>query len=137
MTAANEAFECVKAVIASDNGRDAAAYRALLHDDYLAEVHGRVTVTNAEDEVAAIKGWWAACSDVHLTPTAFHVAENVVTLLDSLAGTNDGDFFGRPATGKRFEVHNCTVLEVVSGKVKRVWRYSDTMGLMSQLGLGG
>ena len=134
MDGSEEALACVKAVVASDNGRDAAAYRALLHDDYVAQVHGKVTVTNAEDEVAAIQGWWAACSDVHLEPSAWHVAGNVVTLLYSLSGTNDGDLFGRPASGKRFEVHNCTVLEVVDRKVKRVWRYSDTAGLMAQLG---
>ena len=137
MTTSDAALAVVKAVIASDNGRDAAAYRALLHDDYVAHVHGRQTVENAEDEVAAIESWWSACSDVHLEPTAFHAAGDVVTLLYSLAGTNDGEFFGRPATGRRFEVHNCTVLEVVERKVKRVWRYSDTLGLMQQLGLGG
>ena len=136
MTISEEALHCVQSVIASDNARDALAYRALLHDDYVAEVHGHVTVTNADDEVAAIEGWWAACSDVHLEPTAFHAAKNVVTLLYSLRGTNDGDLFGRPASGRSFEVHNCTVLEVVERKVSRVWRYSDTRGLMQQLGIG-
>ena len=135
MTTSEEALACVQAVVESDNGRDAAAYRALLHDDYQAFVHGQQTQSDAEGEVAAIERWWAACSDVHLAPSAYHVADNVVTLLYSLSGTNDGEFFGQPATGKRFEVHNCTVLEVRDGKVSRVWRYSDTQGLMRQLGL--
>jgi len=43
--------------------------------------------------------------------------------------------FGVPATGKPFHVENCTLLEVIDGKVKRAFRYSDTLGLMSQLGL--
>ena len=136
MTTSEEAVACVKAVIESDNGRDASAYRALLHDEYEARVHGQVTARNAEEEVAAIQRWWAACSDVHLEPSAFHVAGEFVTLLYTLSGTNDGEFFGQPATGKRFEIHNCTVLEVRGGRVKRVWRFSDTQGLMRQLGLG-
>ncbi len=135
MSAASEALACVKAVIASDNGRDGPGYRALLHDDYTAWVHGHVTVQNAEDEVAALERWWKACSDVHLEPNAFHVDEETVTLLYTLTGTNDGEFFGRPASGSRIEVHNCTVLEVKERKVSRVWRYADTQGLMRQLGL--
>jgi hypothetical protein len=39
---------CVRAVIDCDNGRDARGYRALLHTDYVASVHGRVTATDAE-----------------------------------------------------------------------------------------
>lgn len=136
VSASEQALDTVKAVIASDNGRDAAGYRALIHDDYVARVHGQVTVDNAEDEVAALERWWAACSDVHLEPNAFHVDGNVVTLLYTLSGTNDGDFFGQPATGRRFDVHNCTVLEVKDRKVSRVWRYADTQGLVTQLGLG-
>ena len=135
MGAEEEALRCVRAVIECDNGRDADGYRALLHDDYEARVHGQVTVRNAEDEVANLERWWAACSDVHLEPEAFHASGNVVTLLYSLSGTNDGEFYGRPKSGRSFEVHNCTVLEVVSGKVSRVWRYSDTLALMTQLGI--
>lgn len=71
------------------------------------------------------------------TVEAAIASDNVVTLPYSLSGTNDGECFGQPATGKRFEVHNGTVLEVVERKVGRVWRDSDTQGLMRQLGLGG
>ena len=59
----------------------------------------------------------------------------VVTLRYRLTGTNTGEFFGRPATGKRFEVENCTLLQVEGGKVNAVWRFSDTLGLMTQLGM--
>ena len=58
-----------------------------------------------------------------------------MTLRYTLEGTNDGEFYGQAATGKRFKVENCTLLEVVGGQVRRAWRYSDTLGLMTQLGL--
>jgi predicted ester cyclase len=53
-----------------------------------------------------------------------------------LLGTNDGPLGGRPPTGKRFELHGCTILQVQGGRVKRVWRYSDTAGLIQQLAGG-
>lgn len=128
-------IDCVKRVIDCDNGRDAAGYRAILHDDYISYVHGQEQTVGPEDEVAAIEGWWSAASDVRLEPITMVETDGLVTLRYTLDGTNDGDLFGVPATGKRFHVENCTLLEVVGGKVRRAYRYSDTLGLMRQLGL--
>ena len=85
--------------------------------------------------VAQLERWWSATSDVHLAPLDLYEANGAVTLRYTLSGTNDGEFFGQPATGRSFKVENCTVFEVTGGQVRRVWRYSDTLGLMTQLGL--
>lgn len=128
-------IECVKAVVACDNGRDAAGYRRLLHDDYVSLVHGKESTVGAEAEVEALARWWKAASDVHLEPLVMVESGGLVTLRYTLAGTNDGEFFGRPATGRRFVLENCTLLQVEQGRVRRAYRYSDTMGLLGQLGL--
>jgi predicted ester cyclase len=128
------ALACVRAVVDCDNRRDARGYRALLHADYRAEVHGRVTATDAETEVGSLATWWGAASDVHLEIDAIFAAGNLVTLRYHLRGTNDGPLAGRPASGKPFVLHGCTILEVIDARVKRVWRYSDTLGLLQQLG---
>lgn len=128
-------IEVVGRVVECDNGRDAAGYRALLHDGYQSFVHGQPSTTGPSDEVEALRSWWRASSDVRLEPLALCESKGVVTLRYTLEGTNDGDFYGQPATGKRFKVENCTLLEVEGGRVRRAWRYSDTLGLLSQLGL--
>ena len=129
------ATDVVKCVVACDNSRDAEGYRALLSPDYRSFVHGKPGTTGPDEEVASLQSWWKAASDVHLEPLAMWESEGVVTLRYTLAGTNDGDFYGRPATGRKFEVENCTLLEVDGGRVRRAWRYSDTLGLLAQLGL--
>ena len=128
-------LECVRKVIECDNSRDAAGYRALLHDDYAARVHGEVQTDGAEQEVAALEAWWAATPDVHLEELATHVDGGFVTLRYALSGTNDGPLAGRPATGKPFKTEACTILEVIDGRVKRTWRFADTLGMLTQLGM--
>ena len=128
-------IEVVKRVVECDNARDAAGYRAILHDDYLSYVHGKEQNRGADVEVAALESWWKAASDVHLEILEIGETDGLVTLRYTLTGTNDGDLFGMPASGNRFHVENCTLLRVVDGKVKETFRYSDTMGLMTQLGV--
>ena len=127
--------KCVEQVIECDNSRDKAGYRALLHDDYCAYVHGHVTTSDADSEADALEAWWRAVPDVHLESLAIWEQGDRVTLRYTLRGTNAGEFFGQPATGKSFQVENCTLFQVVEGRVKQVWRYSDTLGLFTQLGL--
>jgi steroid delta-isomerase-like uncharacterized protein len=128
-------MDCVRRVVECDNGRDAAGYRAIIHDDYLSYVHGKEQNVGAEAEVAAIESWWTATSDVHLEILEIAETDGLVTLRYTLTGTNNGEFFGRPATGLPFHVENCTLLRVEQGKVQNAYRYSDTMGLMTQLGM--
>ena len=127
-------IDCVKRVVDCDNARDAAGYRAILHDDYLSYVHGKEQNSGADVEVAALESWWKAASDVHLEILEMGETDGLVTLRYTLTGTNDGDLFGIPASGERFHVENWTLLRVIDGKVKNAYRYSDTLGLMTQLG---
>ena len=135
MSKADQALECVRRIIVCDNARDADGYRKVLHDDYVSRVHGNVQNSGAEAEVAALEAWWDAVPDVHLEELAAYTEGNVLTLRYKLNGTNTGDFFGRPATGRKFETEACTIFEVIGGKAKRTWRFADTFGLLTQLGL--
>jgi len=130
-------LECVRRVIECDNSRDAAGYRARLHDDYRAHLHGAIQTEGAEQEVAALQAWWAATPDSHLEALATHVDGAFVTLRYALSGTNEGPLAGQPATGRAFETEACTILEVIDGRVKRTWRFADTLGMLTQLGLIG
>jgi predicted ester cyclase len=131
----SDPIEVVRRVVANDNARNRAGYRALLWDDYRAEVHGVVTVTSGDAEAEGLAHYWAGFPDGRVVEEAIHAAGNVVTLRYRLVGTNSGALAGRPATGRRVDVAGCTLLEVIDGRVKRTWRYLDTQGFAQQLGL--
>lgn len=73
-------------------------------------------------------------------PDASFVVENMLAEGDFVAirvtmrGTNLGPFRGIPATGKKIEMGYMDLCRIAGGKIVEVWVYSDTLGLMQQLG---
>ena len=130
-------LECVRKVIECDNARDIAGYQALLHEDYTARVHGKPQTDGPAQEAAALVAWWAATPASHLEEIATHVDGDWVTLRYALSGTNQGSLAGQPPTGKAFETEACTIFEITEGRVKRTFRFADTLGMLTQLGLTG
>lgn len=49
-------------------------------------------------------------------------------------GTNDGEFMGMPATGKRVSFDVIDVLRLRDGRFVEHWNVVDSLGLMQQLG---
>ena len=52
-----------------------------------------------------------------------------------LTGTNEKDFMGIPATGKRIEVRGVDIGLFKNGKGVEHWAYYDELGMMQQLGV--
>ena len=50
-------------------------------------------------------------------------------------GTNDGDYFGMPATGKSIEITGMNTWVTRDGKAIEGWVNRDDMGLLQQLGV--
>jgi steroid delta-isomerase-like uncharacterized protein len=131
------ALEVVRRVVGADNGRDLAAYRALLHDDYTAVVNGAVSHRGGDAEAHTLARYWEAFPDGRIEEEQAIAQGGAVVLRYRLCGTQTGPFNGRPPTGRRVDVAGCTILEVDAGRVRRVYRYLDTLTLLRQLGLAG
>ena len=58
------------------------------------------------------------------------VAARVIT-----RGTHTGEFLGKPATGKRFEIDSMHIYRIEDGKVAEHWAKRDDLGMARQLGL--
>jgi steroid delta-isomerase-like uncharacterized protein len=50
-------------------------------------------------------------------------------------GTNKGEFFGVPPTGKQFTITSIDLDRLTNGKIVEHWSIADQLGLMQQLGV--
>lgn len=69
-----------------------------------------------------------AIQDMVVTPDK--VAVRVV-----MSGTQTGNLFGIPATGRRVTVNQLQIERIENGKIVEHWRQTDDLGMMRQLGL--
>ncbi|MBI4788259.1 MAG: ester cyclase [Chloroflexi bacterium] len=53
----------------------------------------------------------------------------------SAQGTNKGNLFGMPPTGKRMNISGHVIDRIVGGKIVETWNTFDQLGLMQQLGV--
>jgi len=51
------------------------------------------------------------------------------------SGTQTGELFGMPATGKRFTITGTDMARLSDGKIDEIWHVEDTLSLVQQLGL--
>jgi steroid delta-isomerase-like uncharacterized protein len=55
----------------------------------------------------------------------------------TVSGTHDGDFMGRPPTGRTFEVTSVGIFRVAGGRLAEHWGVFDQLGMLGQLGALG
>jgi steroid delta-isomerase-like uncharacterized protein len=51
-----------------------------------------------------------------------------------MTGTNTGELFGMPPTGKKITVNQINIEKIVHGKIAEHWRVTDELSMMKQLG---
>jgi steroid delta-isomerase-like uncharacterized protein len=87
---------------------------------------------------AAIKefggGWVDAVPDFEPYVEAFVAQDNTVVDMGRISGTMKNEFFGLPATGKKFDVQYCQFVLVENGKIKYVRDHWNFVDMFHQLG---
>ncbi len=58
-----------------------------------------------------------------------------VALRVTMRGVHAGEFFGIPATGRRFSLKQIHIFRVADGKIAEHWPVRDDLGMMRQLGV--
>jgi steroid delta-isomerase-like uncharacterized protein len=77
----------------------------------------------------------AAFPDWH-SDLGFYVAEgDLVTEYFTASGTQQGEIFGVPASGRTVTLAGINILRVRDGRITERWGRLDELGLMRQLGL--
>jgi predicted ester cyclase len=66
----------------------------------------------------------------HLIAEGDFVVDHWIT-----SGTNTGEMFGMPPTGKRFTMMGTDMLRLSNGKIVEMWHVEDNLSMMQQLGV--
>ena len=79
--------------------------------------------------------FFTAFPDMH-SHVDFMVAEgDIVAGRMTTTGTNQGDFMGIPATGKKITMTETHIVRIANGKAVEHWGNADELGMMHQLGV--
>ncbi|GIW08862.1 MAG: hypothetical protein KatS3mg060_3667 [Dehalococcoidia bacterium] len=60
---------------------------------------------------------------------------DLVTVLHTHRGVQDGPFLGLPPTGKRIEVQRVEIYRLRHGQIAELWHHDDLFTLFTQLGM--
>jgi predicted ester cyclase len=86
----------------------------------------------ARQAIRTLHDWF---DDFHLEIEDVIAEGDRVWLRNRATGVNTGRVFGRPPTGRRFEITVFDILRIHDGRIVEHWGVPDQLGLLVQLGL--
>lgn len=118
------------------NAHDVDAWIKLLDDKSVLEGDGLPgTLKGREAARPFMQMYLKAFPDLHFTVDQMLASGDYVITRYTGSGTHKGDLSGIAPTGRRAEVHGCTIMEVQKGKIVHQWLYWDNAHLLRQLGV--
>lgn len=89
----------------------------------------------SHDEIREFgNGWVAAAPDFKPFIEAFVVQGNKVVNMGRIRGSIQTEFYGQPATGKKFDCQYCQVVFIENGKIKYVRDHWNLVEMYNQVG---
>jgi hypothetical protein len=129
--------DAINAWIETFNKHDLKAFGAALAKKVVWSDIGNPKDLDTKGAIADTKSFWAAFSDVKITPDTVWGAGDYVVVNGTIGGTNDGNApqMHLKKTGKSFNEPFLQIVKMDGGKVAHVWIFFQTMGFAQQLGL--
>ena len=116
------------------NAADAQALEGLLHDDFVDRTPNPLQGTGRDAFLGKIRQLREAFPDLRLRIDEVLTEGDRVSFLWTLAGTNDGPFADRDATGIAVEFSGMNLERVADGTIVEHWSIHDALSLFHQLG---
>lgn len=91
-------------------------------------------IYTATEAVAVDRAFGAAFPDLKVTVDEVVADGDLVAVAWTAEGTNLGEFYGVPATGKTAQWEGLDLMRFTCGKISEVWVSADALGLHMQLG---
>jgi steroid delta-isomerase-like uncharacterized protein len=93
-----------------------------------------VVARGVEDFKRVIEGVRTAFPDLRFTVQDELAEADKVAVRWIVTGTQRGDFFGHPASGKTIEVTGMNIFRIAGGRIQEIWVNMDRFGEAQQLG---
>jgi steroid delta-isomerase-like uncharacterized protein len=107
----------------------------LIHPDYVNHSPGTPDLPRGRSGIKlVVEGMRSAFPDLHYTIEDMVLGSDAVAVRSSMRGTQHGDFFGLPATGRPVAVAQYTIERFRDGRIVAHHRLTDELALMRQLG---
>jgi len=75
-----------------------------------------------------------AFPDIAVTIEDMVAEGDTVTVLETIRGTQAGEFLGFAATDQSVTIHACAIFQIRGGRIVAVTTVADMLGLLAQLG---
>jgi steroid delta-isomerase-like uncharacterized protein len=120
---------------AIDARRDPAVVDEFLAPDFVSHSPSPGFGSDREGQKGAFAHFLAAAPDsTHVIDTMVAEGDRVVTRLTA-EGTQTGELFGIPPTGKRMTMTGIAIHRIADGKIVEHWHEIDMLGGLQQLGV--
>lgn len=93
--------------------------------------------TNREQTIQDMAKYLTAFPDVSYSIDDILAEGDKTAVRCTLRATHKGTFRGITATGKRIVVEQVEIHKIAGGKIVEAWGFSDSQGMMTQLGISG
>ena len=90
---------------------------------------------NREQTIQDMVTYLSAFPDVNYSIDDILAEGDKTVIRCTMQATHKGTFIGIPATGKQIVVKAVEIDKIVGGKIVEAWGFSDSQGMMAQLGV--
>lgn len=91
--------------------------------------------TNREQTIKDMVTYLSAFPDVNYSIDDIVAKEDKTVIRCTLRATHKGTFLGIPTTGNKIVVNQVEIHKIARGKIVEAWGFSDSQGMMTQLGV--
>jgi predicted ester cyclase len=91
-------------------------------------------IYTAEEATEVDRAFGAAFPDLQVTVDAVVAEGDLVAVAWTAEGTQQGEFYGVPATGRTAQWEGQNLMRFACGKIVELWVSADALGLHEQLG---
>jgi steroid delta-isomerase-like uncharacterized protein len=113
---------------------DEATAEAIIHPDFFDHTNPPGMQHGLEGHKAIVRLFRAVFPDLEWRIDDLIAEGDKVVARTTMRGTQLGDFFGMPPTGRTVEMNGVHIMRIADGKIIEHWGSNDDLGLMRQLG---